>query len=173
MFQIVKCCWKPLSLYDLLATTSTITTGRDTCSELGRLSVDQIERRLYSRSAGLLDVPGLRLMKFIESDTTRTPLYKCDVHFIHQTVKEYMTRGEGSIVIVEDIGDEPQDSGFTFVFHYLASLFLRLMEGDFNFNLDDKHGLTIESFEYYTQKLEQTGTLSANMSLEPTISQLS
>ena len=172
MFQIVKCCRKRLSLYDLLAATSTVTTGRDTCSELGRLSVDQMERRLYSRSAGLLDVPELRLEKLRQTDTARIPFYKSDVQFIHQTVKEYMTRGRGSIVLAEDIGDEPQDSGFTFLFQYLASLLPSLMEGDFNFNLADKRGLLIEDFEYYAQRLEQTGTLTANMFLMPTISQL-
>ena len=172
MFQIVKCCLNPFSLYDLLAASSTITTGRDTCSQLGRLSVDQLERRLYSRSAGLLDVPGLRLNKNSKIGATRTSSEKLDVQFIHQTVKEYVTQGEGSIIILEGIGDQPQASGFTFIFQYLASLLPSLTEGDFGVNLEGKSGLIIKGFEYYAQRLEQTGTLSANNFFEPAILQL-
>ena len=57
MFQIVKYCLKPFSLYDLLGASLYITTGIRTYPELQRLSDDQMERRLYSRSAGLLDTP--------------------------------------------------------------------------------------------------------------------
>ena len=58
MFQIVKCCREPFSLYQLLGATLFLTTGRGTYPELQRLSWDQTEGRLYSRSAGLLDAPG-------------------------------------------------------------------------------------------------------------------
>ena len=59
MFQIVKCARKPFSLYDLLAASIYLATGRGTDSDLHWLSNDQMYRRLYNRSAGLLDAPRL------------------------------------------------------------------------------------------------------------------
>ena len=60
MFQIVKCCRKPFSLYELLSASLFLTTGKGTYPELQRLSDDQMERCLYSRSSGLLDAPKLQ-----------------------------------------------------------------------------------------------------------------
>ena len=50
MFQIVVCAGPPFSLENLLAAASFSTTGKHT--DLQGLSVDQMERRLNSRSAG-------------------------------------------------------------------------------------------------------------------------
>ena len=60
-----------------------------------------------------------------------------------------MTRGEGSVIIIEGIGYQSQVSDFTFVFRYLASLFPSHMEGGFEVNLQGKRGLMNEGFEYY------------------------
>ena len=57
MFQIATCARDPFSLYEFLAATHFLTTGRGTYPDLGRLSDEQLERRLNSRSAGLLEVP--------------------------------------------------------------------------------------------------------------------
>ena len=70
MFEIVKCCREPFSMYQLLGATLFLTTERGTYPELQRLSSDQMEHRLYSRSAGLLDAPG----RCMDGDYPRSPV---------------------------------------------------------------------------------------------------
>ncbi len=117
MFQIVNCCRKPFLLYELLGATLFPTTRRGTYPEMQTLLWDQMERRLYSRSAGLLDAPGRRLNR--DDIYLQRPL---EVYFIHQTVKEYMNSDKGGTIILQDIGDEPHDNGYTSIFRYLVSL---------------------------------------------------
>ena len=162
MFQIVKCCREPFSVYLLLSATLFLTTGRDTYPELQRLSEDQMERRLYSRSAGLLDAPG----HCKDGDYLRSPL----VQFIHQTVKEYMTAGEGSTIILQDIGNEPQESGFVFILRYLVYLLTTFGESDQDISTAE---FAAEYFKYYAQQVERHGTKTANEILGPAISRLS
>ena len=161
MFEIVKCCREPFSLYQLLGATLYLTTGRGTYPELQRLSWDQMERRLYSRSAGLLDAPG----RCMDNDYPRSPV----VQFIHQTVKEYMTTGEGSTIILQDIGIEPQDSGFMFILRYLVYLLATFDEN--NRDIDAERFAT-RNFAHYARKVERQENQSVSKVFEPAISRL-
>lgn len=161
MFEIVKCCREPFSLYQLLGATLFLTTGRDTYPELQRMSWDQMERRLYSRSAGLLDAPN----PFMDNHPLRSPV----VQFIHQTVKEYMTTGEGSTIIVQDMKIEPQDNGLMFILRYLVYL-LVTFDGS-NRDLEAKR-FAVHNFAHYAQKVERHENQSVRKVLEPAISRL-
>ena len=156
MFQIVKCCREPFSMYQLLGATLFLMTGKGTYPELQRLSWDQMERRLYSRSAGLLDAPS-RCMD------------DAYVQFIHQTVKEYMTTGEGSTIILQDIGDEPQESGDMFILRYLVYLLTTFH--DDNRDMDAEEFAT-RRFAHHARKVEQYESQSASKVLESAISRL-
>ena len=161
MFQIVKCCREPFSLYQLLSATLFLTTGRDSYPELQRLSWDQMERRLYSRSAGLLDAPG----RCMDGDYLRSPV----VQFIHQTVKEYMTTGEGSTIILQDINIGPQDYGFMFILRYLVDLLVTFDES--NRDIDTER-FAARNFAHYARKVEWHGNQSVSKVLGPAISRL-
>ena len=156
MFQIVKCCRVPFSTYQLLGATLFLTTGRGTYPELQRLSSDQMEHRLYSRSAGLLDAPS----RYMDSDY---------VQFIHQTVKEYITTGEGSTIIFQDIGDEPQDSGYMFILRYLVYLLVTFDQSNRDF---DAERFATRNFAHYARMVEQYQSQSASKVLEIAISRL-
>ena len=158
MFQIVKCCREPLSLYQLLGATLFLTTGRGTYPGLQRLSWDQMKRRLYSRSAGLLDAPGFRS----QDEQWR------EVQFIHQTVKEYMTTGEGSTIILQDIGTELQDSGFMFILRYLVHLLVTFNEGQRDIDVEI---FATHNFAHYAQQVERQGNRTVSQVLGPAISQ--
>ena len=161
MFQVVKCCREPFSLYQLLSATLFLTTGRGTYPEIQRLSWDQMERRLYSRSAGLLDAPGRRM----DGDYLRSPV----VQFIHQTVKEYMTTGEGSTIILQDIKIEPQDNGFMFILRYLVYLLVTFDESNRDI---DAERFAARNFAHYARKVEWHGNQSVSKVLGPAISRL-
>ena len=161
MFQIVKCCLEPFSLYQLLGATLFLTTGRGTYPELQRMSWDQMERRLYSRSAGLLDAP----RRCVEGDDLRSPL----VQFIHQTAKEYMTTGEGSTIILQDIKIEPQDNGSVFILRYLVHLLVTFDESNRDI---DAEKFVAHNFAHYARKVERDGIQSVNKVLGPAISRL-
>ncbi len=165
MFQIVKCCYRPLSLYELRAASLFLTTGRGTYPDLQRLSWDQMERRLYSRSAGLLDAPTRRLSTegyVVDPQAT-------NVQFIHQTVKEYMTTGAGSSMILQDIGDEPQDSGYAFILRYLVSLLASFEESNYDLEAQE---FVLGNFAPYARNIEEYGNQSASRFFEPAISRL-
>ena len=81
MFQIAIYARTPFGLYEFLAATLFLTTQKGTYPELQRLSLDQMHRRLNSRSAGLL-----------EAATSK-------VQFIHQTVKEFMSTRIGILAM--------------------------------------------------------------------------
>ena len=161
MFQIVKCCSEPFSLYHLLGATLFLTTGRGTYPELRRMSWDQMERRLYSRSAGLLDAPG----SHIDGVHVESPV----VQFIHQTVKEYMTTGEGSTIILQDIKIEPQDNGLMFILRYLVHLIVTFDESKRDI---DAGNFAVFNFVYYARKVEGHGNQSVSKVLGPAISRL-
>ena len=161
MFQIVKCCREPFSLYELLSATLFLTTGRGMHPELQKLSRDQMERRLYSRSAGLLDATG----RYMDGEYLGSPV----VQFIHQTVKEYMTTGEGSTIIVQDIKIEPQDNGFMFILRYLVYLLVTFDESD---RYIDAGRFAARSFAHYARKVEWHGNQSVSKVLGPAISRL-
>ena len=158
MFEIVKCRREPFSLYQLLGATLFLTTGRGTYPELQRLSWDQMQRRLYSRSAGLLDAPG-------RSTDDDQPI----VQFIHQTVKDYMTAGEGSTIISQEIKTEPQDNGFMFILRYLVYLLVTFDESNRDI---DAERIAAQDFAHYARKVERHGNQSVSKVLGPAISRL-
>ena len=83
LFQIVLHARVPFQLAGLLAATLFLTTQKETYHELPkRLSLDQMQRRLNSRSAGLLEVIGLA-----SGSQRKQDFRQLDVQFIHQTVK--------------------------------------------------------------------------------------
>ena len=158
MFEIVKCCREPFSLYQLLGATLFITTGRGTYPELQRLSRDQMQRRLYSRSAGLLDAPG----HYLDDGHPA-------VQFIHQTVKDYMTTGEGSTIILHEIKVESQDNGFMFILRYLIYLLVTFDRSNYDI---DAERFAAREFAYYARKVERHGNQSVSKVLRPAISRL-
>ena len=154
MFQIAACALKPFLLYEFLAAARFLTNGEDPYSELQRLSEEQLERRLNSRSAGLLEVPRGRTSP---------------VQFIHQTVKEFLTAGDGKTVIREGLSDRRLESGFGLVFRYILKLFENFTAG--NLDLDAQRFVT-QSFVHYTNILEWSEEQCVADSFEPTILRL-
>lgn len=115
MFQIAMCSREPFCLYDFLSAALFLSTGRKSY-ELERLYANQLESRLYSRSAGLLEAP----TPYSELSVARSKIRT--VQFIHQTVKEFMIVGEGSNVIREGIEASSQESGYVLIFRYILHL---------------------------------------------------
>ena len=103
MFQIALCCFQPLPLIDFLTAALWLTRGTSG-SDLRYLSIKQLSGRLNSRSTGLLEAPG--------GD------YDSKVQFIHQTVKEFLSKAEGSAVITANAGNEPLESGHLLMVRY-------------------------------------------------------
>jgi hypothetical protein len=137
MFQIATCSRKLFSLYDFLSAALFLSTGREPCPELERLSTNQMESRLNSRSAGLLE-------------TTRTSGLGT-VQFIHQTVKEFMMTGEGENVIRERIAASFQQSGYVLIFRYILHL-LKIFESDYLGS--DAQKFLIFNFPYFARSFE-------------------
>ena len=150
MFQIATCAREPFLLHEFLAATHLLTTERGTFSNLERLSEEQLERRLNSRSAGLLEV----------SRGSKRP-----VQFIHQTVKEFMTVGDGKTVIREGLSDQQSESGFGLIFRYI----LKLLE-NFTASMDLKtQNFVTKNFVYYANILEWSEEQCVADSFEPII----
>lgn len=162
MFQIVTCCHRPFTLYEVLAAALFLTAGKSTYPELQRLSEEQMERRLHSRSAGLLEVAGPH------SDANPECGRTLEVQFIHQTVKEDMTTGPGRVAILQEIGDERHDCGYVLMFRYLVSLLPNFE--DRNFNIDTQNFAIFNL--YYAREIEDRGMENAGGYFEPAILQL-
>ena len=153
MFQVATYCREHFSLDRFSSATLFLTIGRGPYSDLRRLSTNQMERRLYSRSAELL-------------------VASCSperiVQFIHQTVKEYMRNGEGDLVTRENISNRNQESGHLLILRCIISLTQcfgspYIVEQDF----------FIHNFLYYAQAVELHGEICITEYFEPTILALS
>ena len=149
MFQIASCALRPFSLYDFLAATHFLAAGRDTYPDLQRLSEEQMERRLNSRSAGFLEVSRQSYGS---------------VQFIHQTCKEFMTSGDGKTVIREGLGDRRLESGSSLIFRYILKLLDKLTPEDLH---RDHQRFEIRYFLYYANILEWNEEQCVADSLEP------
>ena len=154
MFQVAAQARNPFLIHDFLTATHFFTAGIDTHPDLQRLSREQMERRLNSRSAGLLEV----------SRNGAGP-----VHFIHQTAKEFVTVGDGKIVIREGLSDRRLESGDGRIFRDI----LKLLE---NFTADaldlDAKNIVSTIFAYYINILvESEGECLAD-SFEPIVLRL-
>ena len=151
MFQIASCARKPFSLYEFLAATHFLTAGRGTYPDLQRLSEEQMERRLNSRSAGLLEVSRKGMG---------------NVQFIHQTVKEFLTAGVGETLIREGLSDRRLETGSSLIFRYILKRFDSFTAENLDFNGQE---LVIQGFPHYATRLEWREEHCVADSLEPTI----
>lgn len=155
MFQIAVSSRTPFFLYDFLSAALFLSTGRGTYPELQRLSESQMERRLYSRSSGLLEAT---------SSGGRA------VQFIHQTVKEFMIDGSGRVAIHEGIESRRQENGYLLIFRYILHQF-----DSFKRESEDVDGkrFVARTFVNYAQILELDEDICIAKYLEPALSDLS
>lgn len=154
MFQIASCAFEPFVLHEFLA-SALFLTGNDYYPEIQRLSEEQMERRLNSRSAGLLEVA-----------KSGTGL----VQFIHQTVKEFMITGMGGSVIREGLSDKHLESGFGLIFRYILKLFDCFTSRALDF---DAQRFVIRNFRTYAYALERSEEWCIAYSFELSILRLS
>ena len=156
MYQIAMCCRKPLPIDHFLWATGYLMSGKTMNTNTHRLSVDQMERRLNSRAAGLLEsVP-----------TSEGNI----VEFIHQTVKTFMILGKGKVIIQEDLKfDHPRESGYVLILRYIVSI-LGQSAPDYAW----VHGgqLAMENFALYAQTIEHNEKIAASIFFEPAMSEL-
>lgn len=177
MFQLVLCCLTPFKLYELLAAALFLATGKGTYPELQRLSEGQMERRLHSRSAGLLEVAGSHSHTYTDSgqamtsetDTKSGQGTISRIQFIHQTVKEYLTTGPGRDAILQGIERERLDSGYTLIFRYLISLLTTFEERNCDI---DAQKFAIYSIEDYVHEIEDRELESVSDCFEPAVLEL-
>lgn len=108
MFQIVSTGLGPFPLHVFFAIVQFLTAKKESKPKLPALSRDQLERRLYSRSAGLLET--LR-------DSERL------VQFIHQTTKEFLTDPDGLKVIRKGLNLDELKSGVSLICQFISKLF--------------------------------------------------
>jgi hypothetical protein len=106
MFQIASHTIQPIVLYDFIAASMYLTTGDRAIRDIGQLSLDQMRRRLNSRSCGLLEVTR------IDSG------FLGPVQFIHQTVKEFMGTEVGAAAIREGLSRSLQEDGHALIRRY-------------------------------------------------------
>lgn len=106
IFQIMLALQTTISLEEII-NASIFCASRVTAKPLANSSAsmdsDQRQRRLNSRSAGLLE----------------TARYADDVQFIHQTVKVFISSEDGRNLIKEGIHLKDQEDGLVFTFRYI------------------------------------------------------
>jgi hypothetical protein len=109
MFQIANETWdwNAFPLLHVLAAALHLSTGRRAYSELEILSIDQLERRLHSRSCRLLETTG--------SDSVLM-----GVQYIHRIVKEYTALGPGATIITEGVPPHHRESRNSLLFRYFV-----------------------------------------------------
>ncbi|MCJ1394530.1 hypothetical protein MMC18_007409 [Xylographa bjoerkii] len=149
MFQIAIYARRPFGLYDFVAATLFLITQKGASPEFQSLSIDQLHRRLNSRSAGLL-----------ESTTN-------GVQFIHQTVKEFMSTGKGKQAISGDLLDWSNDSGFLLIYRYLLGLLVDLLSDERDIY---EQKFLHSDFEYYAQEVDSESGICAGQYLDMSIS---
>ena len=84
-------------------------------------------------------------------------------------MKECMITGEGSTIILHDIGNEPQDTGFMFILRYL--IYLLATFDEINRDIDAER-FAIRNFAHYVRKVERHGKQSVSNFFEPAIPRL-
>ncbi|MCJ1405548.1 hypothetical protein MMC11_008776, partial [Xylographa trunciseda] len=163
MFQVVLCARGPFDLHELLAATLYLTTQNEDCHALlERLSPDQMQRRLNSRSVGLLEAVGWGRGSQDIINVRHLP-----VQFMHQTVKEFMLTNTGRMAICEGLHDPPKESGFLSIYRYLLSL-SKYFEPDTRDLFP--HKTILNEYTYYAQKVDSETGRCAGQYLEPFIS---
>lgn len=156
MFQIVKSCRSPFSAYELLSASLFLTAGKGTHLDLQRLSREQMNRRLYSRSAGLIEIASssddIVLNMYMKSLAQGRYANYGVVQFIHQTVEEYVATDEGSRVIAEVSGSKPEVDGELLILRYLLSLFPFFSAGKLDLDVIE---FVCRNFAFYAHWVEQ------------------
>ncbi|KAL9628795.1 MAG: hypothetical protein Q9164_007143 [Protoblastenia rupestris] len=140
-----------MSLCNFLAAASFLTTGRDTYRELQKLSSDQMQRRLNSRSAGLLEAPSSEEQV---------------VQFVHQTAKEFIHTAEYELFTYEEIGNEPRENGYLLIFRYVVNILGHLFPG---YHGTKVHTFAVRKFPQYAQMLEYMEQKGICACFEPVI----
>ena len=155
MFHVASCARKPFLLYELLAATHFLRSGRDTYPDLQRLSEEQMELRLSNQLARLREAPR----------NGKGPL-----HFMHQIAKGYMIARDSKSVIQEGSSGRQLESGFALIFRYI----LKLFENFTSRALDlDAQKFVIRNFVYHASILDWSEGRHVANSFELTIVKLS
>lgn len=172
MFQLAIHAFEPFKLYEFLGATMFLTTGKTTYPDLERLSADQMERRLNSRSLGLLEAAREKIplgVINVDDDEPVSIDEKARVQFIHQTVKEFMMTGEGYLVIREGVAEYLQHSGIVLLFQYLMGILVHFVPDQADF---DASQFLICNFTRYAQRCELREHQRAADYLSPTLSRI-
>ena len=168
IFQIVLHCQRAFTPNDLLTASMALTTNCQFLTDLPSLSEDQMERRLYSRSGGLLEVVDSRAFKHALHSYAPFKSHSqgsFEVQFIHQTIKEYLIAGEGCKIMSQDVGEMSQPSGYALISQYLLCV-LTIFDATTGFSRLPWIG---QEFLDYASLPEQHDEEGAGQILEPTI----
>ena len=152
MFRIAAGFGGSLSLTDFIGATLFLTMGSSAAGIVETLSSDQMERRLYARSTGLLETV------WIPSRGEEI------VQFIHQTVKDFVTDGKGHWIIIENIPNTLQRSSCELMLHYMT--YVNLFAQSAWHRVSRQHQL---SFRSYSRNLEYGENRCFREFLEPLI----
>jgi hypothetical protein len=121
MFRVAAESPLPLEPRIFVSAAQFMASGEQSLGQSQDLSDDQIERRIYSRTAGLLEVDNLKY-----------------VQFIHETVKEFIISSEGDSLIKSGIYNPPFEAFEMLLLRYVTSYFVCLEESEqyFDFDID-------------------------------------
>ena len=115
MFRIASSAVKPIPLRHLMMATLLLAGEQHSVAEVDEMSRESTQRRLNSRSCGLLEVATDLTLTESDSDEGSDG---DRVQFIHQTVKEFMISHEGAAAIKEGITLADED-GCSLIFRYI------------------------------------------------------
>ena len=151
MFQIAMHALKPLPITEFMGAVCYSTLGESSVNQTRTRSQDQLERRLNSKSAGLLEAV------FVSEDGVDFNY----VQFIHQTTKEYISSSSGQSLLTENLGNKPLESGTLFILRYIIS---HLTLGQ-----TTEESFALGSFEIYAEALEDYEHVPFGRFFEPMI----
>ena len=143
MFQIALSAINPIPFEYFLRAATFLSSGWSAVKDIERMTETQRERRLNSRSAGLLERYGAEYEKGPYNRTA-----SC-VQFIHQSVKEFANTEIGQRIIEEKVERHIREDGTVLIFQYLSE---DLLDTDPN-----GYGWTMENLSLYGLKLESQG----------------
>ena len=115
IFQIAMHAQDLLPVPEFMGTVFYSTFGESSVDDARSMSQDKLERRLNSKSAGLLEAVFIS-----DRISDRGSGSEC-VQFIHQTTKEYIGSSIGQSLLKENLGNKPLENGTVFIVRYLIS----------------------------------------------------
>ncbi|MDI1486562.1 MAG: hypothetical protein OHK93_005793 [Ramalina farinacea] len=98
MFRMLSGAAVPIPLRHLIRATFLLTGEQHSVAEVDEMSRESMQRRLNSRSCGLLEVPG-----WSNSNEYDLEIDDVFVEFIHQTVKDFILSETGNSIVKKDI----------------------------------------------------------------------